>query len=72
MFLSSSNCGDNTKIIIITLSCRNLISHCIDLLKACHILTGRLVSYTMDSSANVKSPNEMVNIVTAAKDIQPR
>lgn len=50
----------------------NLISHCIDLLKACHILTGRLVSYTMDSSANVKSPNEMVNIVTAAKDIQPR
>lgn len=50
----------------------NLISHCIDLLKSCHILTGQLVAYAMDSSGLIKSPVKIRNIVAAAKDIQPR
>ena len=51
---------------------RNLISHCIDLLKSCHILTGRLVAYTMESASMIKSPSEIDSIVAAAKNIQPR
>jgi len=50
----------------------NLISHCIDLLKSCHILTGRLVAYTMESASMIKSPSEIDSIVAAAKNIQPR
>lgn len=50
----------------------NLISHCIDLLKSCHILTARLVAYTMENTCMIKSPRDMTNIVAAAKHIQPR
>ena len=51
---------------------RNLISHCIDLLKSCHALTEQLVTYTMESSGIIKSQTEMDNIVAAAKNIRPR
>lgn len=51
---------------------RNLILHCIDLLKSCHVLTEQLVAHTMESSGTIKSPTEMDKIVTAAKNIRPR
>ena len=51
---------------------RHLISHCIDLLKSCHVLTEQLVAHTMESSGTIKSPTEMDKIVTAAKEIRPR
>nr|XP_058948290.1 transmembrane protein 98-like [Pocillopora verrucosa] len=50
----------------------HLISHCIDLLKSCHVLTEQLVAHTMESSGTIKSPTEMDKIVTAAKKIRPR
>lgn len=50
----------------------HLISHCIDLLKSCHVLTEQLVAHTMESSGTIKSPTEMDKIVTAAKEIRPR
>lgn len=50
----------------------HLISHCIDLLKSCHVLTEQLVAHTMESSGTIKSPTEMGKIVTAAKEIRPR
>ncbi|PFX28649.1 transmembrane protein 98-like [Stylophora pistillata] len=50
----------------------NLILHCIDLLKSCHVLTEQLVAHTMESSGTIKSPTEMDKIVTAAKNIRPR
>ena len=49
-----------------------MISHCIELLKSCHLLTGQLVAYTMESSGMIKSPTEVDNIVAAAKNIRPR
>ena len=51
---------------------RNVISHCIELLKSCHVLTEQLVAYTMESSGMIKSPTEVNNIVAAAKNIRPR
>lgn len=50
----------------------NVISHCIELLKSCHVLTEQLVAYTMESSGMIKSPTEVNNIVAAAKNIRPR
>ncbi|CAH3130716.1 unnamed protein product [Pocillopora meandrina] len=50
----------------------HLISHCIDWLKSCHVLTEQLVAHTMESSGTIKSPTEMDKIVTAAKEIRPR
>ncbi|RMX57536.1 hypothetical protein pdam_00005782 [Pocillopora damicornis] len=50
----------------------HLISHCIDLLKSCHVLTEQLVAHTLESSGTIKSPTEMNKIVTAAKEIRPR
>lgn len=50
----------------------HLISHCIDLLKSCHVLTEQLVAHTIESSGRIKSPTEMGKIVTAAKEIRPR
>lgn len=67
--------GKDWKILILSLIVwydRNLISHCIDLLKSCHILTARLVAYTMENTCMIKSPRDMTNIVAAAKHIQPR
>ncbi|XP_029190492.2 transmembrane protein 98-like [Acropora millepora] len=50
----------------------SLVSHCIELLKSCHMLTGSLVAYTKENSCIIKSSQDMDNIVAAAKQIQPR
>lgn len=50
----------------------SLISHCIEFLKACHMLTGSLVAYTKENACIINSPRDMDNIVAAAKHIQPR
>lgn len=50
----------------------SLVSHCIELLKSCHMLTASLVAYTKENSCIIKSSQDMDNIVAAAKQIQPR
>ncbi|KAK2916534.1 hypothetical protein QQF64_025071 [Cirrhinus molitorella] len=49
-----------------------LVSHCIAILKICHMLTEKLVAMTMGSGAKVKAPASLNDIITVAKRISPR
>ena len=62
----------NNMFLFLSYTLRNVISDCIKLLKSCHVLTEQLVAYTMENGGMIKSPMEVNNIVTAAKNIRPR
>ncbi|XP_018426746.1 PREDICTED: transmembrane protein 98 [Nanorana parkeri] len=49
-----------------------LVSHCISILKICHMLTEKLVAMTMGSGAKMKSPSCLSEIIIVAKRISPR
>nr|XP_033775213.1 transmembrane protein 98 [Geotrypetes seraphini]XP_033775214.1 transmembrane protein 98 [Geotrypetes seraphini] len=49
-----------------------LMSHCIAILKICHMLTEKLVAMTMGTGAKIKSPASLGDIIVVAKRISPR